>query len=143
MASFEEEWARLKDGAADGPGMRLASAGDGGAEGGVKSSKTAWTAAGSAVGGLCGNAKKVLTSLETGQHGLATDGGVETAAAQSEVYQSWKTYLDKLSGRCTTLQGNLERAGKDLLLTDESVKGLFVEMGKQYRDTPAVGGEGK
>ncbi|GAA0996136.1 MULTISPECIES: hypothetical protein [Streptomyces violaceusniger group] len=142
MGSFEEEWARLKGGAADGPGMRLASAGDGG-EGGVKSSKAAWTAAGSAVGDLCSNAKKVLTSLETGQRGLATGGGVETAAAQSEVYQSWKTYLDKLSGRCTRLQGNLERAGKDLLLTDENVKGLFVEMGKQYSDTPAVGGEGK
>lgn len=68
---------------------------------------------------------------------------MESAAAQSEVYQSWKTYLDKLSGRCTALQGKLERAGNDLLLTDDNIKGLFVELGKQYQDTPAVGGEGK
>ncbi|MFD9565391.1 hypothetical protein [Streptomyces sp. NPDC059994] len=145
MGSFAEEWAQLKGGPAGGGGMRLAGTGDsgGGGKGDVQSSKAAWTAAGSAVGGLGGDVKKALTALETGQQGLGTGGGVESAAAQSEVYQSWKTYLDKLSGRCTALQGNLERAGNDLLLTDDNIRGLFVELGKQYQDTPAVGGEGK
>ncbi|WP_331748414.1 hypothetical protein [Streptomyces sp. NBC_00648] len=145
MGSFAEEWAQLKSGPAGAGGMRLAGAGDSGGsgKGDVQSSKAAWTAAGSAVGGLSGDVKKALTALDTGQQGLGTGGGVESAAAQSEVYQSWKTYLDKLSGRCTALQGKLERAGNDLLLTDDNIKGLFVELGKQYQDTPAVGGEGK
>ncbi|MFI1104975.1 hypothetical protein [Streptomyces melanogenes] len=144
MSSFAQEWAQLKSGPAGGGSMRLAGAGDGGGDGkgDVQSSKAAWTAAGTAVGELGGDLKKALTALETGQQGLVT-GGAESAAAQSEVYQSWKTYLDKLSGRCTELQGKLQRAGNDLLLTDENIKGLFVELGKQYQDTPAVGGEGK
>ncbi|GGP86867.1 hypothetical protein GCM10010278_76850 [Streptomyces melanogenes] len=145
VGSFAQEWAQLKSG--PGGGMRLAGAGDGGGKGDgkgdVQSSKAAWTAAGSAVGGLSGDTKKALSGLETGQQGLGTGGGVESAAAQAEVYQSWKTYLEKLSGRCTALQGALERAGNDLLLTDDNIRGLFVELGKQYQDTPAVGGEGK
>ncbi|WP_369374397.1 hypothetical protein [Streptomyces sp. cg36] len=141
MGLFDEEWARLKDGAAGGARMQLAGAGEGKAD--VKSSKAAWTAAGSAVGGLGGELKKALTTLETGQQGLATGGRAESAAAQSEVYQSWQSYLDKLSGRCASLQGALQRAGNDLLLTDDNIKGLFVELGKQYQDTPPVGGEGK
>ncbi|MEU1075174.1 MULTISPECIES: hypothetical protein [unclassified Streptomyces] len=146
MGSFAEEWAQLKSGpSGGGGGMRLAHADDGGGggQGDVQSSKAAWTAAGSAVGELGGDVKKALTALETGQQGLATGGGVESAAAQAEVYQSWKTYLDKLSGRCTALQGSLQRAGNDLLLTDDNIKGLFVELGKQYQDTPGVGGGGK
>ncbi|MGW6980453.1 hypothetical protein ACWGE1_13545 [Streptomyces sp. NPDC054932] len=145
MGSFDEEWARHRGGAADAPGMRLASAaaadGGGGGGGDVQSSKAVWKAAGTAVGGLGGDVKKALTGLETGQTGLATGGGVETAAAQSEVYQTWKTYLEGLNGRCTALQGKLERAGIDLFLTDENIKGLFTELGKQYQDTPATGGQ--
>ncbi|MEV6550904.1 hypothetical protein AB0M57_19660 [Streptomyces sp. NPDC051597] len=146
MGSFADEWAQLKSGpSGSGGGMRLAHADDGGGggKGDVQSSKAAWTAAGSAVGELSGDVKKALTALETGQQGLAAGGGVESAAAQAEVYQSWKTYLDKLSGRCTALQGSLQRAGNDLLLTDDNIKGLFVELGKQYQDTPGVGGGGK
>ncbi|KOG54873.1 hypothetical protein ADK75_13110 [Streptomyces virginiae] len=129
--------------------MRLASAasaqdsGGGGGDGDIKSSRAAWTAAGVAVGSLGGDLKKALTGLETGQTGLATGGGVETAGAQSEVYQTWKTYLESLSGRCTGLQGKLERVGIDLFLTDENIKGLFAELGKQYQDTPATGGQGR
>ncbi|MFG2990418.1 hypothetical protein ACGFZK_14190 [Streptomyces sp. NPDC048257] len=147
MGSFEEEWVLLhKSGAPGGPDMRLASAaaadgGGGGGEGDVKSSRAAWTVAGTAVGGLGGDVKKALTGLETGQTGLATGGSVETAGAQSEAYQTWKTYLEALSGRCTALQGKLERAGIDLFLTDENIKGLFTELGKQYQDTPATGGQ--
>ncbi|MFD3552537.1 hypothetical protein [Streptomyces goshikiensis] len=145
MGSFEEEWARLKGGPSDGPGMRLASApaadGGGGGAGGVQSSKPAWTVAGTAVGGLAGDVKKALTGLETGQKGLATGGAVESAGAQSEVYTSWKTYLEALSGRCTALQGKLERAGNDLFLTDDNLKGLFTELATHYRDTPATGGQ--
>lgn len=145
MGSFEEEWARLRGGASGEPGMRLASvpAADGGGGGGdadVQSTRPAWTAAGTAVGGLAGDVKKALTGLETGQTGLAAK-GVESAGAQSEVYTSWKTYLEALSGRCTALQGKLERAGNDLFLTDDNLKGLFTELAKHYQDTPATGGQ--
>lgn len=149
MGSFDEEWARHRGAAASEPEMRLASAasaqdgGGGGGDGDVKTSRAAWTAAGVAVGGLGGDLKKALTGLETGQTGLATGGGVETAGAQSEVYQTWKTYLESLSGRCTGLQGKLERVGIDLFLTDENIKGLFTALGKQYQDTPATGGQGR
>ncbi|EDX25708.1 hypothetical protein OHU17_27375 [Streptomyces goshikiensis] len=150
MGSFEEEWARLRGGPSGEPGMRLASvpAADGGGGGGggggdadVQSTRPAWTAAGTAVGGLAGDVKKALTGLETGQTGLAAKGAVESAGAQSEVYASWKTYLEALSGRCTALQGKLERAGNDLFLTDDNLNGLFTELAKQYQDTPATGGQ--
>ncbi|WP_438293282.1 hypothetical protein [Streptomyces sp. HUAS TT7] len=141
MASFEEEWAQLKR---DATAMRLASAAQadvGTAD--VKVSRAAWTSAGRAVGELAGDVKKALGSLDQGQQGLATGGGVDSAAAQAEVYQSWKTYLDKVSGRCSKLQGGLERAGNDLFLTDKAIEGIFDEMGKQYEDTPGVGGQGR
>ncbi|MFD9266146.1 hypothetical protein ACFWB1_28575 [Streptomyces goshikiensis] len=145
MGSFEEEWARLRGGASGEPGMRLASVpaadGGGGGDADVQSTRPAWTAAGTAVGGLAGDVKKALTGLETGQTGLAAKGAVESAAAQSEVYTSWKTYLEALSGRCTALQGKLERAGNDLFLTDDNLKGLFTELAKHYQDTPATGGQ--
>ncbi|AYV27034.1 MULTISPECIES: hypothetical protein [Streptomyces] len=144
MGSFEEEWARLRGGASGEPGMRLASVpaadGGGGGDADVQSTRPAWTAAGTAVGGLAGDVKKALTGLETGQTGLAAK-GVESAGAQSEVYTSWKTYLEALSGRCTALQGKLERAGNDLFLTDDNLKGLFTELAKHYQDTPATGGQ--
>lgn len=140
MASFGEEWAQLKRDAT----MRLASApqGDVGTAD-VKVSQTAWASAGRAVGELAGDVKKALSSLDQGQQGLATGGGVDSAAAQSDVYQSWKTYLDRVAGRCAKLQGGLERAGHDLFLTDKGIKGIFDELGKQYEDTPGVGGQGR
>ncbi|MGW2862330.1 hypothetical protein [Streptomyces sp. NPDC001205] len=141
MASFEEEWAQLKR---DATAMRLASAAQ--ADVGtvdVKVSRAAWTSAGRAVGELAGDVQKALGLLDQGQQGLGTGGGVDSAAAQSEVYQSWQTYLAKVSGRCSELRGGLDRAGHDLFLTDRTIKGIFDEMSKQYEGTPCDDGQGR
>ncbi|MEV6046314.1 MULTISPECIES: hypothetical protein [Streptomyces] len=142
MGSFEEEWAQLKR---DAVAMRLAGAGQGGAgTPDVKGSRSAWTTAGNAVEGLAGDVRRAQGALDRGQQGLVTGGGVESAAAQSDLYQSWKTYLDMVAGRCGRLRGGLERAGSDLFLTDKGVLGLFDAIKTHdNEDTPAVGGQGR
>ncbi|PNE34745.1 hypothetical protein AF335_05665 [Streptomyces eurocidicus] len=124
--------------------MRLAGAGtsgwDKGAPGGVKSSKNAWNTAGDGVGRLGGNVKQALTTLEQGQKGMGAQ-GVLSAAAQREVYQSWKHYLDGMTGRCAALQERLEKAGNHQYKGDQQITEAFDEMKKQYKDTPATGGQ--
>lgn len=141
MSSFEAEWAQLKR---DAVAMRLASAGPGsGGAMDVKGSQSAWTSAANAVAGLANDVNSALSALDLGQRGLATGGGVETAAAQSEVYQSWKTYVDMVADRCQRLRGGLGRAGSDLFLTDKGVLALFGSPSTQDQDTPAIGGRGR
>ncbi|MFD0382173.1 hypothetical protein ACFQ2B_06235 [Streptomyces stramineus] len=101
MASFASEWAQLKHETSAGDGMQLAGTGgtpgwDKSASGGVKSGKNAWNTAGDGVGLLGGNVKQALTALEQGQKGTGAQ-GVHSAAAQREVYQSWKRYLDGMA----------------------------------------------
>ncbi|MFE7114495.1 hypothetical protein ACFU99_03610 [Streptomyces sp. NPDC057654] len=148
MASFEAEWAQLKEETSAGSGMRLASAGGGsaGGSGGVKSKKDVWDAAASDVEKLAGNAKKALTSLEKGQKGMGKGGGaggVASLAAQHELYGSWKHYLDEVRGRCEGLKGPLEKAGRTQHGNDKETKSLFDKLGDQYKDTPAVGGQSR
>ncbi|MCD9141432.1 hypothetical protein [Streptomyces albireticuli] len=144
MASFETEWAQLKQGDSVGDGMRLAGAGGAagwgkGAAGGVKSSKNAWNTAADGVGRLGGNVKQALTALEQGQKGTGAQ-GVLSAAAQREVYRSWKQYLDAMTGRCAALTERLEKAGNHQYKGEQQITEAFDQMKKQYEDTQAVGG---
>lgn len=144
MTSFDAEWAGLKQGTASGAQMRLASAapdGGGGGSGGedLKSDMAVWKKGSQDVGELVTAIRKALTTFETGQKGAAVT-GVESAAAQGELYQSWKTYLDGLVGKCTTLQGPMISAGKGQVSNDETLRGDFARMTDAYKDTPATGG---
>ncbi|MFE9637119.1 hypothetical protein [Streptomyces sp. NPDC006463] len=144
MTSFDREWAGLKQDAAAGTQMRLASASSDGGSGGsgdLKSDKAVWNRASQDLGGLATSVKTARTGLEDGQKGAAQP-GVESATAQAELYESWKTYLDGLSGKCTGLQGPLEKAGTGQYENDEAIKGGFAQIDGQYKDTPATGGSG-
>ncbi|MGW1073941.1 hypothetical protein [Streptomyces sp. NPDC002537] len=150
MVSFEQEWAQIKRETSADAGMSLAGADgksgwtDGGSSG-VKSAKNAWTSAGDGVGRLSGNVKKAQTALEQGQKHLGneTGGGVVSATAQREVHQSWKHYLDEVTGRCGALQERLEKAGNHLYKNDQDTSNAFNELKDRYKDTPAVGGQSR
>ncbi|MFJ6756578.1 hypothetical protein ACIQNK_16360 [Streptomyces sp. NPDC091273] len=143
MTSFDAEWAGLKQGTPSGAQMRLASAAPDGSGGGggedLKSDLAVWKKGSEDVGELVTAVKKALTEFETGQKGAAVT-GVESAAAQGELYTSWKTYLDSLVGKCTTLQGPMISAGKGQVSNDETLRGDFARMNDTYKDTPATGG---
>lgn len=153
--SWDEEWAMLKQQASGGDRMQLASADgsgwsttSGGGSGGLKSKKAAWRKAAHDVHTLSGDIKKALTKLEEEQTGLGagsdTGGsGVQSGAAQRELYHSWKRYLEDVSGRCRTLQDRLETAGNHLGKSDEAIKSSFDELSHRYADTDAVGGRGR
>ncbi|HEX5567300.1 MAG TPA: hypothetical protein VFY14_10340 [Streptomyces sp.] len=145
---WDEEWHRIARNAAGSTGMNLASAdtgGGGGGSGGLKSSKAAWNKAGNDVGDLRGDIKKALGKLKTGQEGLGagsdTAVGLQSGAAQLEVYRSWKRYLEDVSRRCGALRTQLEKAGGDHHGNDAAIKEAFDGLGKQYKDTPALGGQ--
>ncbi|KJY37661.1 hypothetical protein [Streptomyces katrae] len=146
-----DEWDRIKAGAAGGGpvGMRLdhvpaePAAGPSAVTGGLQSSKKAWTTAGEGVGSLRRSIGGALARLEDGQAGLGTTTGCLTAAAQKDVYESWKKYASSVSERCGSLQGVLERVGRDLLTTDEAVRAEMDGLDRRYADTDAVGGQAK
>lgn len=146
--SFEGEWAQLKRDA--NAGMSLDSVGTpgwadegGGGQGGLKSSKAAWTKAGEGVGSLRGSIGKALTELADGQKGLGKDTGCLTAAAQRDVHDSWERYVKDVRKRCAALQEVLEKTGDHFYKNDEAIKGAFDKLDDGYKDTPAVGGHGK
>lgn len=119
--------------------------GEGEGEGDLKSTKNAWTRAGSDVGGMRRNIKKALTEMEKDQTGLASGsktGSLQSAAAQRDVYGSWKRYLGDVSARCDTLQDRLNKAGNDHYVNETATKGAFDQLKGTYEDTPGVGGQG-
>ncbi|MFG2098171.1 hypothetical protein [Streptomyces sp. NPDC048612] len=146
--SWGEEWAALKQKAADSDGLRIASTDGGGWQSGpghgsgdLKSKRTVWTGAGHEVQTLRGDIKKALTKLEDGQRGLrAGSRGVRSAAAQQEVCHSWQRYLEALSGRCGALQAQLTKAADHLANNDQAVSSSFDALSDRFADTPAVGG---
>lgn len=127
----------------------LASADGGGESGGggdLKSTKNAWTRAGSDVGGMQRNIKKALTEMEKDQTGLGSGsrtGSLQSAAAQRDVYGSWKRYLSDVSARCGTLQDRLSKAGNDHYANETATKGAFDQLKGEYEDTAGVGGQGR
>ncbi|MFD3487564.1 hypothetical protein [Streptomyces sp. NPDC058665] len=143
-----DEWEGLKaDAAARGATqMRLnqqpADPGGGPAEN-LKSDKKAWVTAGEGVSGLKTGIGKALTALESGQAGLGDSSGCQSAAAQKELYDSWKKYVGDVSARCGELGGLLEQAGHDLSKSDQSVLTDLDRLKVKYADTEAVGGQAK
>ncbi|MEV8527888.1 hypothetical protein AB0451_27670 [Streptomyces sp. NPDC052000] len=141
MASFAAEWAQLKEAAAERSSMQLASASGGNGGEGLRSDRSVWNAVGDDVGRLAGNSKKALTVLDDGQRGLGAGAGVESAAAQRELHQSWQKYLRALGGRCDGLQDLLCKAGSDHYKNDHEIQAALAAVQVQYRDTPAVVGQ--
>ncbi|MGW7356402.1 hypothetical protein ACWGI0_06970 [Streptomyces sp. NPDC054802] len=112
--------------------------------GGLASNKKAWLTAGDGVGSLRKSIGDALTKLETGQAGLGdAESGCQSAAAQRDVYESWKRYGKDVSERCGSLQKILEQVGHDLLMSDEAVKAEVDKLKLKYADTDAVGGQAK
>ncbi|MEV0775081.1 hypothetical protein ACIBLA_17720 [Streptomyces sp. NPDC050433] len=148
-----DEWEGLKADAADRSStqMRLnQTPADPGGEGGnpfssdsLKSDKKAWVKAGEGVTGLKADIGKALTTLENAQAGLGDTTGCQSAAAQKELYDSWKKYVSDVSDRCGALGGLLERAGHDLQKSDQSVLADLDQLKVRYADTEAVGGRAK
>ncbi|MFH8259829.1 hypothetical protein ACH4MA_30760 [Streptomyces roseolus] len=146
-----DEWERLKAGAAErgSEQMRLnqAPAVDGGASGAsagdLRSDKKAWARAGQGVKGLKEGVGKGLAALSDGQAGLGDGAGVRSAAAQKELFESWKKYLGDVNGRCEALGGLLEGAGHDLAKSDEAVLADLDRLKARYGDTEALGGQAK
>ncbi|WP_241518665.1 hypothetical protein [Streptomyces sp. CB03238] len=148
--TFADEWTHVKQDAA--ARMNLAGAdgdgwGGGEGSGGLKTSKAAWTKAGSGVGSLRGTIREGLTKLEDAQQGLGAgstgSGALQSAAAQRELHTSWKRYMENVSGRCGAIQSLLEKVGSDQLKTDQAIESEFAKLGKSYEDTPAVGGQSR
>ncbi|WCD86202.1 hypothetical protein KPP03845_102544 [Streptomyces xanthophaeus] len=143
-----DEWEQIKAGATDRqPVMRLnqvpaeAGAGPSAVTGGLKSSKKAWATAGDGVGSLRQSVGSALAKLEGGQAGLGATAGCLSAAAQKDVYDSWKKYAEGVSERCGSLQGILHQVGRDVLTTDEAVNAEMHKLNAKYADTDAVGGQ--
>ncbi|MFE9630561.1 hypothetical protein [Streptomyces sp. NPDC006463] len=146
-----DEWEKIKADVTDqqSVAMRLnhvpvePSSGPSAVTGGLKSSQKAWSTAGQGVGSLRQSIGTALTKLEDGQAGLGATTGCLSAAAQKEVYDSWKKYAESVSERCGSLQSVLEQVGRDVLTTDEAVNAEMHKLNVKYADTDAVGGQAK
>jgi hypothetical protein len=148
-----DEWEQLKSDAAERSSTRMrlnqypADQG-GGTPGGaasedLKSDKKAWVNAGEGTKRLDEPIGTALAKLEDGQAGLDETAGCQSAAAQKELYDSWKKYLKDVGERCKSLGGLLESSGHDLSKTDESLKTDLDAIKATYKDTEAVGGQAK
>ncbi|MFI8425910.1 hypothetical protein [Streptomyces sp. NPDC085479] len=142
-----DEWEQLKAGAAHRGADRMQlnqatpAADAGGGSGDLHSDKKAWVRAGQGVRGLKEGVGKALTALADGQAGLGDGAAVQSAAAQKELYESWKKYVGDVNGRCEALGGLLEGAGHDLAKSDETVLAELNRLKTRYEDTEAVGGQ--
>ncbi|WP_190130804.1 hypothetical protein [Streptomyces mashuensis] len=105
--------------------------------------KTAWTSAGESVGNLGTDTRKALGALERDHKALGSGGdkGVQSADAEREVHDSWKTYLEAVSGRCDALKEQLQAAATIQHGNDQGAAAAFDKLGQRYKDTPAVGGQ--
>ncbi|MEU0523919.1 hypothetical protein [Streptomyces niveus] len=112
----------------------------GAAAGDVKSDKKAWATAGTGLKRLDEPIGRALAQLSDGQTGLEA-AGVQSAAAQKELYDSWKKYVKDVTKRCGHLGALLDTAGHTLSKTDEQLKGELDKIKNLYQDTAAVGGE--
>ncbi|MEV8423486.1 hypothetical protein [Streptomyces niveus] len=145
-----DEWDQLKADAAQRSSTRTqlnqlpadqgAGAPDGPASGDVKSDKKVWTTAGTGLKDLDEPIGKALTQLSERQTGLDVV-GVQSAAAQKELYDSWKKYVTDVSKRCGDLGALLEAAGHTLSKSDEQLRMELDKIKNQYQDTTAVGGQ--
>nr|WP_179254415.1 hypothetical protein [Streptomyces sp. SID8378] len=116
---------------------------EGGASGDLKSNRKTWVRVGEGVTGLKDGVGKALTKLADGQTGLGDTSGSVSAAAQKELYDSWKKYVSDVRGRCGTLGGLLQKVGHDLSKTDQEALADLKKLQVKYEDTKPVGGESK
>ncbi|MGW6579398.1 hypothetical protein ACWF76_08345 [Streptomyces globisporus] len=141
-----DEWEQIKaDVAANGPAsMQLNQApSEGGTSGDLKSNRKTWVRVGEGVTGLKGGVGKALTKLADGQAGLGDTTGSVSAAAQKELYDSWKKYVSDVRDRCDELGGLLQKTGHDLSKSDEEALADLKKLQVKYEDTKPVGGESK
>ncbi|MFG3406008.1 hypothetical protein [Streptomyces sp. NPDC048142] len=146
-----DEWEQIKaDVAVKGPAhMQLnqtpseAGASAGAASGDLKSNRKTWVKAGEGVTGLKSGVGKALTKLADGQAGLGDTTGSLSAAAQKELYDSWKKYVSDVGARCQALGGLLQGAGHDLSKTDKEAEAELEKLKLKYADTEPVGGQAK
>lgn len=101
----------------------------------------AWVKAGESVTGLKTGVGKTLVKLADGQAGLGDPSGCRSAAAQKELYESWKKYVGDAGDRCAALGGLLRKAGHDLSKSDQEVKADIEKLEVKYKDTEAVDGQ--
>jgi hypothetical protein len=142
-----DEWERLKAEAAAGGSARMQLNHAPGPVGvgydRLRSDKKAWATAGDDVSSLKGGIARALGKLDDGQSGLGDTTGCRSAAAQTELFTSWKKYVGDVGGRCGDLGGVLERTGIDLAMSDAEVKAELDKISAKYQDTDAVGGQAK
>ncbi len=148
-----DEWEQLRTAAAERQATRMqlnqlpvsdpSGDGGGGSSGALRTRKKAWSQAAEGVNGLKSDISQGLKKLEDGQSGVGDASGCQSAAAQKELYDSWKAYVGRVSGRCGGLGGLLERAGRDLSTNDKAIEEEFARLRAQYQDTEAVGGQTK
>ncbi|MEU3981404.1 hypothetical protein AB0F77_15040 [Streptomyces sp. NPDC026672] len=150
-----EEWEQLKAVAAERHATQMQldqlpadrGAPNSGASGGgvlnLRSDKAAWTKAGEDVGSLRENLDKAWAKMELGQTGLGKGTGCLTAAAQQDVYDSWKRYVSDVGGVCDGLAGVLGKAGHDQLRTDEAVEAEIAKLRTDYYGDPPADGLAK
>ncbi|GGZ04339.1 hypothetical protein GCM10010300_55210 [Streptomyces olivaceoviridis] len=145
-----DEWEQLKAQAATRGSARMRlnhvpmdPGGGGTVAGDLKSDKKVWAKAGEDTKGMRDDIGKALGKLDGGQSGLGDTSGVQSAAAQQELYESWKKYVGDVKGRCGELGGLMERSGHDLALSDAEVKTELDKIRGKYHDTEAVGGDAK
>lgn len=110
-----EEWEQLKVAAAERQTMQMqlnqlpadqggsSSSGVGGGVLKLRSDKAAWTKAGEGVKSLREDLGKAWGKAESGQTGLGKEPGCLTAAAQQDLYDSWKRYVKDVTEVCEGL----------------------------------------
>ncbi|MGI5349112.1 hypothetical protein ACQEU8_13085 [Streptomyces sp. CA-250714] len=152
--AVSESWQRLLD-EANGAGVKtnLASAnakagggdnggGEGGGEPDLKNAKNPWTTASGSLESLRNNVSRALGEMRTGQKGAGRfdDGvdGLESAAMQVRVFDSWLARLTLVRDECDEVSGKLEKAGTTLSGKDEEIKDQFGKY--EAKPTPPPGG---
>lgn len=97
--------------------------------------------------GLADNLVKAGGTLRTAHDGmgrlspLASPDDFQVLAAQDQLHATWSGYLTSLQGKCAALQEKLYAAGVTLRISDIAVQPNFADLDKQFKDTPAVGGQ--
>lgn len=109
----------------------------------LRSDKAAWTKAGEDVGSLREDLGKAWVKMESGQTGLGKGTGCLTAAAQQDVYESWKRYVKDVGEVCDGLAGVLEKAGNDQLRTDQAIEAEIVKLKTEYYEDTHPGSQAK
>ncbi|MFF1402287.1 hypothetical protein [Streptomyces sp. NPDC058294] len=123
-----DEWERLKADVAAGGSSHMQlnhvpmDPGGSGASGKLKSHKKTWTKAGEDTKGLRDSIGKALGKLDDGQPGLGDTAGCLSAAAQQELYESWKKYVGDVKQRAGELGGVMERSGHDERRLDRTAR---------------------